>query len=232
MTVIGLVVSIVSFVLSDHDWFFLRLVRSRLVIVNIGIIDDMWRMTRSIASDDDSRWQTYWIVGNSSFELNPRMKWQSVPKKARIIADFINCDTLPSWLSRHPVVSVTVIFSAMSLDTVITFTLRLLSWQIALASGECHSLSDDADVIGLRWFASRSQGRLHHMSSVSPSLLSGRRLLGPLRPPAGFLRPPQLRWLSRVLLPLLQLLHLPLGLTQNKMSIFGPEVRHYACPTV
>ena len=84
MTVIGLVESIVLST-SDYDCFLSSLV---LAMACDGWQDSLREMTTP-------RWQTddrlYKIDRNCSFETWPSAKMTAWPKKAQIIADFINC---------------------------------------------------------------------------------------------------------------------------------------------
>ena len=84
MTVIGLVESIV-FV---NVW-------SRLFLVIIGTSDDMWRMTRLLTGDDDTQMTDGWQTLQNRQKLQlwnlTLSKMTAWPKKAQIIADFINC---------------------------------------------------------------------------------------------------------------------------------------------
>ena len=84
MTVIGLVESIV-FV---NVW-------SRLFLVMIGTSDDMWQMTRLLTGDDDTQMTDGWQTSQNRQKLQlwklTLSKMTVWPKKAQIIADFINC---------------------------------------------------------------------------------------------------------------------------------------------
>ena len=84
MTVIGLVESIV-FV---NVW-------SRSFLVIIGTSDDMWRMKRLLTGDDDTLMADGWQTLQNRQKLQlwnlTLSKMTAWPKKAQIIADFINC---------------------------------------------------------------------------------------------------------------------------------------------
>ena len=66
-----------------------------MFLATIGTRDDMWRMTRLLTGDDDTQMTDGWQTLQNRQKLQlwnlTLSKMTAWPKKAQIIADFINC---------------------------------------------------------------------------------------------------------------------------------------------